>query len=585
MKLSMNLHSVGTRIVLAFSLAFLLTNLAILWVYYQEQRAQIVADYENTARSLLIAAEGIRRSVARKWDEGIFSPALLREFAREPDEEKRKAKIVSTVPVAAAWSAMKHAAAEQGFRFKAPRENPRNRDNTPDPLESQALARFRSDPGLKELSLFDEESGTLRYFRPVRLGETCLVCHGDPARSLALWGNREGRDILGYRMDGKKEGDLHGAFELILPMAGSTQLLWERVTRGGTYLLGFTLLLALLALAMTNRILVEPLTALATTLRDIAGGEGDLTRRLEVPRGRTEITAIAASFNRFAEKLQHTVREITGAADGVSGDAASLNRASDRTRELIASQGAEIEQAATAMNEMTTASREVATNVSRTSDAVTGIEQDIAEGSRMVDRVVSRIRELAGEVDEAARVIGQLQQETDGIGAVLDVIREIADQTNLLALNAAIEAARAGEQGRGFAVVADEVRSLASRTQESTAEIQEMIEKLQATSGKAVRTMEQGTGLAEESVAEVQSAGQALHAIRDKMLDITDMASQIASAAEEQSAVGEEINRNLSNIRATCGEVETAARDVARASGELASLAEGLRGSLRGFRA
>ncbi|RME33634.1 MAG: methyl-accepting chemotaxis protein, partial [Gammaproteobacteria bacterium] len=339
-------------------------------------------------------------------------------------------------------------------------------------------------------------------------------------------------------MDGKKEGDLHGAIEVMYPIADHLEEINGRAVKLSLGLGGIFLLLVLGGVAITNRILVEPLTNLGLTLQDIASGEGDLTRKLKV-HGKTELAWIAWSFNQFVEKLRNSMAQVHEAAARVAEESRLLSDITGRTRGIVSEQQAEAEQVATAMNEMTSTVHEVAKNAAQASDTVRETEEEVARGTQMVDDVVDSIGRLAGEVEKAAGVIHELRNDSQSIGSVLDVIRDIAEQTNLLALNAAIEAARAGEQGRGFAVVADEVRTLASRTQESTREIQAMIEKLQAASGQAVGVMGQGTEMARETVKKAAQAGEALHAINSKMARITDMNAQIASAAEAATAAQE----------------------------------------------
>jgi methyl-accepting chemotaxis protein len=202
----------------------------------------------------------------------------------------------------------------------------------------------------------------------------------------------------------------------------------------------------------------------------------------------------------------------------------------------------------------------------------------------VIDKVINAIGDLAKEVEKAAGVIQQLEGESKNIGSVLDVIKSIAEQTNLLALNAAIEAARAGEQGRGFAVVADEVRTLAGRTQESTSEIEEMITRLQSGANNAVKVMEEGKDMTQVGVEQAASAGEALQTINEAVTKISDMNTQIASAAEEQSAVTEEINRSIVNINQVAEQSATGAGHVASASDDLARLAEQLKGLVENFK-
>jgi len=247
-------------------------------------------------------------------------------------------------------------------------------------------------------------------------------------------------------------------------------------------------------------------------------------------------------------QLETVVWRISDANKQLDSASAHTQEAAQQTSIDMQSQTAEVEQVATAMNEMTATVQEVATNAALSAEATSNADQEVQNGKRVVDATIDGINQLARQVEQAGDVIAKLANDSDQIGSVVDVIRGIAEQTNLLALNAAIEAARAGEQGRGFAVVADEVRTLASRTQESTNEIQQMIEALQSSAKQASSVMKQGLESAHSSVDTASKAGTSLESITQAVETITQMSSQIATAAEEQSAVSEEINRNIVNI-------------------------------------
>lgn len=306
--------------------------------------------------------------------------------------------------------------------------------------------------------------------------------------------------------------------------------------------------LLLLALSwMTVRSIQHRLNRTQKALANIAEGEGDLTLRLDESGG-DEIAAVAREFNKFCSRVQDLVRQMTDASTQLHGSVETMASVVQHTNQGIKHQQQETDQVATAVHEMSATVQEVARNASSAAESAHQANLQAQNGQQVVTGNMEAIRTLAGGVSQAAEVINQLQAESEGVGTILDVIRGIADQTNLLALNAAIEAARAGEQGRGFAVVADEVRTLAQRTQESTAEIQELIGRLQDKAGSAVSVMEQGRRQAEQSVERAGQVGQALSEITQSIGLINDLNAQIASAAEEQAAVTEEINRNLANI-------------------------------------
>ncbi len=311
--------------------------------------------------------------------------------------------------------------------------------------------------------------------------------------------------------------------------------------------------------------------------------EGNLTTHASY-QGKDELGRVALAFNRMAERFHSMVQQLSGATSQLAAAAEETSAVTEQTSAGIRQQQSETEQVATAMNEMTATVQEVAHSAASAADAAHKADDEATSGKQVVNRTIDVIDSLANEVEKAAGVIHQLEQDSDKIGTVLDVIRGIAEQTNLLALNAAIEAARAGEQGRGFAVVADEVRTLASRTQQSTAEIQGMIEKLQTGAANAVKVMETSRNQAQAGVEQVAQAGVSLDSITRAVGTINDLNAQIASAAEEQSSVAEEINRNIVNISQVAEQTNQGAQQTAAASEELARLAEQLQGLVGQFR-
>jgi methyl-accepting chemotaxis protein len=280
---------------------------------------------------------------------------------------------------------------------------------------------------------------------------------------------------------------------------------------------------------------------------------------------------------RMQQVQQETVVwRINDAINSLQSAAAQATSATQQVEADMGRQKSEVEQVATAMNEMTATVQEVARNTAYTADATGTADGDVRNGKQVVDRTIVDINNLAGKVEEAVAVIQNLAGDSEQIGGVVDVIRGIAEQTNLLALNAAIEAARAGEQGRGFAVVADEVRTLASRTQNSTDEIQQMVQELQGAAENAVMVMEQGQAVAQMSVDQAAKAGESLSAITRSVDTISDMSNQIATAAEEQSAVSDEINQNIVNINSAAEHTLNVTRDSSlanqRLDGEISKL-------------
>lgn len=332
-----------------------------------------------------------------------------------------------------------------------------------------------------------------------------------------------------------------------------------------------------------STVVVSNISRVTRSLRDMEKGEGDLSQRIDIT-GNDELGELVAAFNGFVEKLQGIIGHIMGSTAQLASAAEEMAAVSESSTRSSAQQQSEVSQVATAMNEMAATVQEVSRNAAHAADAAQDASSQANDGLKVVDLTISSINSLADAVGQASEVINQLENDTGNIGVVLEVIRGISEQTNLLALNAAIEAARAGEQGRGFAVVADEVRTLASRTQESTLEIQNMIEKLQSGASQAVEVMETGREQADKSVGHARQAGESLGGITQAVVSISDMNAQIATASEEQTAVAEEINQNIVNISQLGEDAVSSAQQTSAASEELARLSSELQGLVGQFK-
>ncbi|MFQ1632151.1 methyl-accepting chemotaxis protein [Aeromonas veronii] len=344
-------------------------------------------------------------------------------------------------------------------------------------------------------------------------------------------------------------------------------------------ILGITLVATVI---VGNRV-TKPLADAVLALNDIANGDGDLTQRLKV-QSQDEIGQLASAFNRFVERIQSVVSQVGETSNHLFSAVDKLHHLSEHYDHQMQGHSRETDQVVTAVTEMSSTAQEVAASASNaataTSDAAR--ESDAARG--VVSGAINSINRLVGEVHTASGVIEQLAQETAKIGSVVEVIRGIAEQTNLLALNAAIEAARAGEQGRGFAVVADEVRSLAGRTQQSTKEINEMLQRLQGGVKQAVEVMQASEDRSQETVQEASHIASSLDSMVMAVSTINDMNIQIATAAEEQHAVSEEINKNLVAIQQIVSELTSAAVESNSTTRDLANTGDKLRKLVSQFR-
>ncbi len=339
----------------------------------------------------------------------------------------------------------------------------------------------------------------------------------------------------------------------------------------------FALVLARMMVGSIRR----PLMEVRGVLQQL--GDGDLTTQVGY-RSRDELGEMAQDLNSTIAAQRQMLMQVQSTIEQLATAGEEMATVTEQMTRTVNEQHGETDQVATAMHEMTATVQEVAGNISLTADSAREAHGETQAGAEVVARAKAQIRQLAECIEASSRTIAEVEQHSEAINAVLEVIRGVAEQTNLLALNAAIEAARAGEQGRGFAVVADEVRTLAGRTQESTEEINDMIEKLQACSRRAVEVMAQSQEQSRQAVDYADQSAAALAAIADKVHHITDMSQQIASAAEEQRAVSEEINRNVVRINDMAAETAGSAEETAAASQDLARMASDLQALVSRFK-
>lgn len=362
---------------------------------------------------------------------------------------------------------------------------------------------------------------------------------------------------------------------LLEPAARLEKQMNEMGTRNAAVSLGLGLaagVIGILLIWLTALGVTRPIIGVSAMLKNIASGEGDLTRRLEYNK-QDELGELASWFNRFLDKLQPIIADVKRSVQDARNTADQSALIASQTSDGMQQQYREVDQVATAFQEMSATAQDVAHNAAQAAEAARTADLASTEGMGVIKKTTSSIELLASEMTVAMQEVEGLADSSEKIGSVLEVIRSIAEQTNLLALNAAIEAARAGEAGRGFAVVADEVRNLAKRTQDSVEEIRQVIEGLQSGTKEVVSTMHSSHRQAQGSVGQVEQAVAALQRISQAVSVITDMNLQIASAAEEQSSVAEEINRNVASIRDVTESISSQAEQSAQISQGLNKLA------------
>jgi methyl-accepting chemotaxis protein len=317
--------------------------------------------------------------------------------------------------------------------------------------------------------------------------------------------------------------------------------------------------------------IITPVNLTNTMLKDISEGEGDLTKRIVIMTN-DEMGELGQNFNHFVQKLQKIISEIALVTSQIASSSEEMSVITQQTSLGVSKQNKETEQVASAMTQMTATVKEVNGNAEKASQAADSANKAAIEGNQVVEETVQAINGLSDDVAESANVIKQLEGHSENIGNVLEVIKSIADQTNLLALNAAIEAARAGEQGRGFAVVADEVRTLAKRTQQSTQQIESLIEVLQTGANKAVDVMTKSCDRSRVTVDLAKNAGESLTSIGQAVETILHMNAQIVIATGEQHVVTQDIARSVVNIQMVSEETELGAQQTSQASAQLAQL-------------
>ncbi len=513
----------------------------------------------------------------------------MRAAAAGRDFDYTRTRLWDAVPVIAAWDAGERAAAEHGFGFSAVAFEARNPDNDPKNDPDSASRDFRANllreleaqvasGGPEEIYAINTKTNTFHHMRAIQLQESCMMCHGKPGGPNDP--NNDGLDPLGFPMEDWVVGDYRGAFETQMPLDKLDKEVAGFMASGLMATVPLVIAAGLGFIFLLRRMLMKPIAGMVEAMQLIAAGK--LRTRIEI-KSNDELGKLSRSVNDMTENLSEVISEVQGSANEVAGAATQIASGAEEMAAGMEEQRRQTSQVSAAVEQMSASVTEVAekaTGAAKRSDE--GGEQAV-KGGQIVQETIGGMNAISEQVNESVRSVGELGRRSEQIGEIIEVINDIADQTNLLALNAAIEAARAGEHGRGFAVVADEVRKLAERTTKATEEVADSIRAIQEETAQAVERMEAGKTRVDEGVQLAQNAGSALEQIVAGAREIAPMIQGIAAAAEQQSSAANEISGNVERINAVTNESADGVNQVAQAAGTLSQKAETLQSLVRRF--
>ena len=571
----------GTRII-AVTLVILVVVVFVNYVVF-------VGGFQDSAHNAMVekaasftaVADEAKNHVGKLNQAKTFdTEALLVDLQETLDAGKGPAdsKIFGTIPVVAGWTAAQEAAKRENIDFRVSAFEARNKTNEPEPGSfEETLLRDLTNTvagGGDEIAYrVNTETNELHYMRAIKLTNECMMCHGVPGNEWDT--DKDGKDPVGFPMESWKVGYMHGAYHVVMPLNPVDAQVAGFISHGLVWTVPLIIGAVVLFVFLLKMMFGRPVTALIDRIKDIAQGEGDLTQRVHV-NSQDEIGQLGNWFNQFVQRIHDVVAEVGGVTREVAAAATEIAASSEEMSQGMSDQNQQVTQISSAIEEMSASVVEVARKSGDAANNASESGRVAQEGGTVVEQTIEGMRGISDAVSAGAASVAELGKRGEQIGKIIDVINDIADQTNLLALNAAIEAARAGEHGRGFAVVADEVRKLADRTTKATDEIAESIKAIQAETGEAVERMNAGTDQVATGVESATQAGQSLEKIVTSAQEVAGMIQSIAAAAEQQSAASEEVSRNVESVAAVSRQAGEGANQAASAAAQLSSKAEQL---------